>query len=80
MPPDNHSPSIGLKLLGYIKGHFGQSKVLIMSSNSASEVQKQCFAAGADGFFAKPFELKDLIASICKLTPVHRLALFANIL
>jgi CheY-like chemotaxis protein len=80
MPPDNNSPSIGLKLLEYIKGHLGQSKVLIMSSNSESEVQKQCLAAGADGFFAKPFELQDLIASICKLTPIHRLALFAHIL
>ena len=80
MPPDKNSPSIGLKILEYIKGHFGHSKVLIMSSNSAVDVQKACFAAGADGFFAKPFELQDMLASICKLTPVHRLALFAHIL
>ena len=80
MPPDNHSPSIGLKLLEYIKGHFGQTKVLIMSSNSTPETRKACTAAGADGFFAKPFELEDMLANICRLAPVHRLELFAHIL
>src|ERR1041384_3402491 len=80
MPPDKNSPASGLRLLEYIKGHLPQSRVLIMSSNSDIEVRKSCFAAGADGFFAKPFELEDMLASICKLTPVHRLELFAHIL
>ena len=80
MPPDNNSPATGLKLLEYIKGHVAQSRVLIMSSNSEIETRKACFAAGADGFFAKPFELTDMLASICKFTPVHRLELFAHIL
>jgi DNA-binding response OmpR family regulator len=80
MPPDKSSPSSGLRLLEYIKGHLPQSRVLIMSSNTDPEVRKACFAAGADGFFAKPFELEDMLASICKLTPVHRLELFAHIL
>jgi CheY-like chemotaxis protein len=51
-----------------------------MSSNSTAEVRNKCLAAGADGFFAKPFELEDMLATICKLTPVHRLELFAHIL
>lgn len=80
MPPDKSSPASGLRLLEYIKGHLSQSRVLIMSSNSDIEVRKACFAAGADGYFAKPFELEDMLASICKLTPVHRLELFAHIL
>ena len=80
MPPDRDSPASGLRLLEYIKGHLSNSRVLIMSSNSTSEVRNKCFAAGADGFFAKPFELQDMLASICKLTPVHRLELFAHIL
>ena len=74
------SPASGLRLLEYIKGHLSQSRVLIMSSNSDIEVRKACYAAGADGYFAKPFELEDMLASICKLTPVHRLELFAHIL
>jgi CheY-like chemotaxis protein len=51
-----------------------------MSSNTAPDVRKACFDAGADGFFTKPFELEDMLASICRLTPVHRLELFAQIL
>ena len=80
MPPDKNSPSIGLKLLEFLKGNLSNSKVLIMSSISTPETRKACFAAGADGFFAKPFELEDMLASICKLTPLHRLELFAHIL
>lgn len=80
MPPEKDSPAAGLKLLEYIKGHLANSRVLIMSSNTETDVRQACFAAGADGFFAKPFELEDMLASICRLTPVHRLELFAHIL
>ena len=80
MPPDKDSPKSGLRLLEYIKGHLSQSKVLIMSSNSEPPTRDACFAAGADGFFAKPFELEDMLASICRLTPVHRLELLVHFL
>ena len=80
MPPEKDSPASGLQLLEFIKGHLSNSRVLIMSSNCATEVKRACFAAGADGFFAKPFEIQDMLASICKLSPVHRLELFAHIL
>jgi DNA-binding response OmpR family regulator len=80
MPPDRDSPATGLRLLEYIKGHLSQSRVLIMSSNIEPEVRNACLAGGADGFFAKPFELEDMLASICRLAPVHRLELFAHIL
>jgi DNA-binding response OmpR family regulator len=80
MPPEKDSPKSGLRLLEYIKGHLSQTKVLIMSSNSEPPTRDACFAAGADGFFAKPFELEEMLASICRLTPVHRLKLFAHFL
>jgi DNA-binding NarL/FixJ family response regulator len=80
MPPESNSPASGIRLLEFIKGHLTQSKVVIMSSNSASDVREACIAAGADGFFAKPFNIEDLLASICRLIPVHRLKLFAHIL
>jgi len=80
MPPERDSPASGIKLLEFIKGHLTHSKVLIMSSNSTPDVREACKAAGADGFFAKPFQIEDLIACICRLIPVHRLALFAQIL
>ena len=80
MPPERDSPHSGMRLLEFIKGHLSQSKVLIMSSNSTSEVRTACLNAGADGFFAKPFAIEDMLASICRLMPVHRLELFAQIL
>jgi CheY-like chemotaxis protein len=80
MPPERDTPATGMWLLEYIKGQLKQSKVLIMSSNSAPDVRDACFAAGADGFFAKPFKIEDMLASICRLIPIHRLQLFAHIL
>jgi DNA-binding response OmpR family regulator len=80
MPPEKDSPAMGLRLVEYIKGHLSNSKVLIMTSNTEPEVRKACFNAGADGFFAKPFELEDMLASICRMVPLHRLELFAQIL
>ena len=79
MPPERDT-SAGMQLLEFLKGHFSHSKVLIMSSNSTSEVRNACIDAGADGFFAKPFAIEDMLASICRLMPVHRLELFAQIL
>ena len=80
MPPDNDAPTMGLQLLEFIKGHLPDSKVLIMSSNDESEVQQACYEKGADEFFDKPFEIQDMLASICRLTPIHRLELIAQIL
>jgi DNA-binding response OmpR family regulator len=80
MPPEKDSPATGLRLLEYLKGDLSRSRVLIMSSNTETDVRRACFAGGADGFFAKPFELEDMLASICRLAPVHRLELFAQIL
>ena len=79
MPPADDAPTIGLQLLEFIKGHLPNSRVLIMSSNNKSEVQQACYAAGADEFFDKPFEIQDMLASICRLSPVHRLELIAQI-
>lgn len=80
MPPDKDTPASGLKLLEFIKGHLPNAKVLIMSSNTETEVRRACFAKGADGYFAKPFELQDMLASICGLSSMHRMELFAQIL
>ena len=75
LPPQLDSPAIGLRLLEYIKGHCPESRVLIMSSLTNPDIQRACYAAGADDFFDKPFEVEDLLASICRMTPPHRLHL-----
>ena len=77
LPPEKNSPSIGLRLLEFLKGHLPNSSVLIMSSHNSLEVRDQCASAGAEEFFDKPFEIEELLASICRLTPIHRLELFA---
>jgi DNA-binding NtrC family response regulator len=79
MPPAKDDPTVGLQLLEFIKGHLPNSRVLIMSSNDEVEVQQACYAAGADEFFDKPFEIQDMLASICRMSPVHRLELIAQI-
>ena len=79
MPPERDT-SGGMHLLEFIKEHFSQSKVLVMTSHSSPEVQNACMDAGADGFFAKPFAIEDMLASICRLMPMRRLELFAQIL
>jgi DNA-binding response OmpR family regulator len=80
MPPAENAPTSGLQLLEFIKGHLPNTRVLIMSSNDESEVQRACYEAGADEFFDKPFEIQDMLASICRLSPVHKLELIAQIL
>lgn len=80
LPPEKNSPSIGLRLLEFLKGHLPNSRVLIMSSHNGPDIRTRCTSAGADAFFDKPFEIEDLLASICRLSPVHRLELFAQIL
>ena len=80
MPPAADEPTVGLQLLEFIKGHLPNSRVLIMSSNDETEVQKACYEAGADEFFDKPFEIEEMLASICRLRPVHRLELIAQII
>jgi DNA-binding response OmpR family regulator len=77
LPPEKDSPSIGLRLLEFLKGHLPNSYVLIMSSHNSPEVRDKCSSAGAEEFFDKPFEIEELLASICRLTPIHRLELFA---
>lgn len=80
LPPEVDSPSIGFRILEFLKGHLPNSAVLVMSSHFGPEIRRKCYAAGADEFFEKPFEIEDLLASICRLSPVHKLELFAQIL
>ena len=77
LPPETSSTSIGFRILEFLKGHLPNSYVLIMSSHDSPEIRRRCYAAGADEYFDKPFEIEDLLASICRLSPVHKLELFA---
>lgn len=73
LPPEHDTPAVGLKLLEFIKGHIPNSRVLIMTSHVGFETQKACYAAGADEFFDKPFEIERMLATICRLIPLNQL-------
>lgn len=67
--PEVDSPEVGLRILEYIKSHFPDSKVLIMTSASGIEMRKACYAAGADEFLDKPFETEKLLTTLRRLAP-----------
>jgi two-component system nitrogen regulation response regulator NtrX len=58
-----------LRILDYIKTHYPESKVLIMTSGGGVETRKVCYAAGADEFLDKPFETERLLSMIRRLAP-----------
>jgi DNA-binding response OmpR family regulator len=69
LPPEVDSPEVGLRILEYIKSHFPDSKVLVMSSASGIETRKACFAVGADEFLDKPFETEKLLSTMRRMAP-----------
>jgi DNA-binding NtrC family response regulator len=69
LPPETESPAVGLRLLDYIKTHFPETKVLIMTSTTDFETRKNCLAAGADEFLNKPFDTEKLLSTLRRLAP-----------
>ncbi len=69
MPPEMDSPEVGLRILEYIKSHFPDSKVLVMTSENSFEIRKACYAAGADEFLGKPFETEKLLSTVRRMAP-----------
>lgn len=69
LPPEVDSPEVGLRLLEYIKSHFPESKVLVMTSASGMETRKACYAVGADEFLDKPFETEKLLSTLRRMAP-----------
>ena len=69
MPPEVNSPEVGLRILEYIKSHFPDSRVLVMSSANSVEVRKACYAVGADEFLDKPFDTEKLLSTIRRMAP-----------
>jgi DNA-binding response OmpR family regulator len=69
LPPETGSPKVGLRILEYIKAHFPETKVLVMTSADASEVRDECYAVGADEFLNKPFDTELLISAMRRMAP-----------
>lgn len=73
LTPMLDSTESGMRILEFIKNRFPQTKVLIVSSDGSAETQQACFAQGADGFLDKPFEVEQLLSTIRRYAPEHRL-------
>jgi DNA-binding response OmpR family regulator len=69
LPPEVESPHVGLRILEYLKTHFPDSKVLVMTSASGLETRNACNAIGADGFLNKPFDTEQLLATMRRMAP-----------
>ncbi len=50
-------------------GRLNRCKILMMTARGSAQERLKALAAGADGFIAKPFELKELRAEIERLLP-----------
>jgi DNA-binding response OmpR family regulator len=69
LPPNVDSPDVGLHILEYIKEKLPGVKVVIISTETSSDVQNACFRSGADVVLAKPFEVTDLLAAVSSQVP-----------
>ena len=69
LPPESESPEVGLRILEYLKTHFPDSKVLVMTSATGMETRKACYAVGADEFLDKPFDTEKLLSTMRRMAP-----------
>ncbi len=54
----------GLELLSYIKRYWPRTKVIVMTAQGSDEVQQDAQDRGADRYFTKPVDIKDLLRTI----------------
>ncbi len=73
LPPVLDTPEVGLRILEYIKEHYPNSKVYIVSSESSIETRKACLQNGADGFLSKPLDVEQLLAAVRRSTLAQQL-------
>jgi two-component system, OmpR family, phosphate regulon response regulator PhoB len=59
----------GLDLLRYLRGELGRTvPVLVLTGHRQDDFLARAEAAGANGYFTKPFDLQELLAEIDHLT------------
>lgn len=73
LPPTLDSIDSGMRILDYVKGHLPATKVFVLSSAGAVDVQKECFRHGADGFLSKPLDVEHLLSTVRRAAHAGRL-------
>lgn len=54
----------GLELLTYIKRYWPATRVIVMTAHGSDEVQQDARERGADLYFTKPVDIKDLARTL----------------
>ena len=57
-------PVDGLSLLGEIKQHLPEIRVIMMTAYPTSDFRRQAFGKGASAYFTKPVDLQELLYTI----------------
>ncbi len=54
----------GLELLTYIKRYWPETRVIVMTAHGSDEVQQDAQERGADRYFVKPVDIRELLRTI----------------
>jgi DNA-binding response OmpR family regulator len=53
---DNHLPDgLGLNFIEYIKNHYPEVKIVMITAHDTADARKHALMEGADSFIGKPF-------------------------
>lgn len=74
LPPTPSTPDTGLRILDYVKHHLPSSKVIVASTDSSGEVQREILRRGADGFLGKPLDVESLLSTLRRAAHGRRFA------
>ena len=67
----------GMEVLRRIRQGSDEVIVIMLTARNSIYDKVNGLDLGANDYMTKPFEIEELLASICRLSPIHRLELFA---
>jgi DNA-binding response OmpR family regulator len=57
----------GLELLSYIRRYWPQTRVIIMTAHGSDDVEQEAMARGADHYYTKPVDIRQLLQKVREL-------------
>lgn len=69
---DNSLPDgQGIDFIPYLKSHFPEIRVVMVTANDTEVDKKKAFQSGADDFLGKPLSLDLINRTLDEITPLH---------